>query len=124
MKNLVNEWVSKAQEDYSVAMGLLRRRKLPSDTICFHCQQTVEKLLKALLQKKGVRFGRVHDLEALYRLLDETGPLELLRDDLKLLSDYAVKYRYPGQNATTRQARAAGKAMCRIRTAIRATLKD
>jgi len=124
MNSLVNEWIRKAEEDYSVAKGLLRRKRLPVNAICFHCQQAVEKLLKALLQKKRIHFGRVHDLEELRRLLGQAGALELLTDDLKLLSDYAVKYRYPGQNATSRQARDAGKAMCRIRMTIRALFKD
>lgn len=124
MNDLVIEWIRKAEEDYSVVTGLLRRKRLPANVICFHCQQTAEKLLKALLQRKGIRFGRVHDLEALFRLLGKSGSWELLKDDMKLLSDYAVKYRYPGQDATSRQARDAGKATRRVRVAILTLLKE
>ena len=43
MKGLTAEWLAKAEEDYSVATGLLRRRKIPADSICFHSQQAAEK---------------------------------------------------------------------------------
>lgn len=32
------------------------------DTICFHLQQAAEKLLKALLDARDVRYPRTHDL--------------------------------------------------------------
>ena len=125
MKDLTAEWLAKADEDFSVAMGLLRRRKLPANSICFHCQQAAEKAIKALLQKRKTRFGRIHDLEKMLRLLgNSAGPVALLKDDLKLLSDYAVRYRYPGQNATARQARKAGKATRRIRSAVLILLRE
>ena len=103
--------------------GLSRRRKLPANSICFHCQQAAEKYLKAVLQAEGVRFGRAHDLEQMLRLLaGGSVALNLLRDDMKLLTDYAVRYRYPGIDATAGQAREAMKAAQRIRKAVRETL--
>ena len=42
MKSLTAEWLAKAEEDFSVAAGLARRRKVPADSICFHCQQAVQ----------------------------------------------------------------------------------
>ncbi len=124
MKPLTAEWVAKAEEDYSVASGLLRRRKIPADSICFHCQQAGEKLLKAVLQDSGIRFGKTHDLEEILSLCTETAPeLALLLDDVTLLGDYAVRYRYPGMRATRTQARSAMKAARRIRTAVLGLLK-
>ncbi len=116
MKRLTREWLGKADEDHSVAAGLMRRRKVPCNSVCFHCQQSAEKYLKAVLQEGGVRFGKVHDLEELARFVSRIAPgIALLTDDLKLLSDYAVKYRYPGFDATRRQARAAVVAAKRVR---------
>jgi HEPN domain-containing protein len=123
MKDLAGEWLDKAQEDDSVATGLLRRRKVPAGSICFHCQQAAEKYIKAVLQENGIRFGKTHDLEELARLGGKlTARLSLLSDDLKLLSDYAVKYRYPGFDATPRQARSAVRALRRVRAAALALL--
>ena len=119
MKRLTREWLCKAEEDYTVALGLLRRRRIPADSICFHCQQAAEKFLKAVLQKNAIRFGKTHDLESLARLAGKAAPsLLLLSDDLKLLSDYAVKYRYPGFRATPRQARDAVAALRRVKTSV------
>jgi len=124
MKTLTAEWLAKAEEDYSVASGLLRRRKVPADSICFHCQQAAEKLLKAVLQDNGIRFGKTHDLEEILSLCARAVPeLALLLDDVTLLGDYAVRYRYPGMHATKAQARSALKAVRRIRIAVRGLLR-
>jgi len=121
MSALTAEWLTRAEEDYSVACGLLRRRKVPANSICFHCQQAAEKYIKAVLQEVPIRFGKTHDLEALACLGTAVAPeLVMMSADLALLSDYAVKYRYSGQDATVRQARSAGAAARRVRAAARA----
>ena len=46
--SLLAEWVDKAEADYQSAVALGRRRKAPlPDIVCYHCQQCVEKYLKA-----------------------------------------------------------------------------
>jgi HEPN domain-containing protein len=119
MKGLTAEWVAKAEEDYSVATGILRRRKVPADSVCFHSQQAAEKLLKAVLQEHGTHFGKTHDLEGLLQLGAAVFPqLTLLVADAQLLNDYAVRYRYPGIDATRKQAQLAAKAAGRFRRTI------
>jgi HEPN domain-containing protein len=119
MKGLTAEWLAKAEEDYSVAAGLLRRRKVPADSICFHSQQAAEKFLKAVLQEQGIHFGKTHDLEGLLRLCTTAVPqLTLLVADAQLLNDYAVRYRYPGIDATRKQASLAVKAAGRVRRTV------
>jgi HEPN domain-containing protein len=123
MNALTAEWLGKAEEDFSVAVGLARRRRIPANSVCFHCQQAAEKHLKALLQEHGVRFGKTHDLEGLLRLVGAVTPeMLLLADDVKLLSDYAVRYRYPGADATSRQARDAVLAARKVRGLVRGLL--
>jgi HEPN domain-containing protein len=125
MKGLTAEWLAKAEEDYSVATGLMRRRRVPADSICFHAQQTAEKFMKAVLQDRGIHFGKSHDLEGLLRLCTTVQPqLTLLVADAQLLNDYAVRYRYPGIDATKRQAKLAVKAAARVRQAILPLLKN
>ena len=125
MKELTAEWLAKAEEDYSVATGLLRRRKVPADSICFHAQQAAEKYLKAVLQEHGVRFGKTHDLEGLLRLCSTVlPPLTLLVPDAELLNDYAVRYRYPGIDATKKQAGLAAKAAGHVRRTVLPLLKQ
>ncbi len=79
----------------------IRARKRPNyDAACFHAQQAVEKYLKACLQEADIPFGKTHDLSVLLNLLLPLHPLlERLRPALRVLSAYAVEFRYPGASA-------------------------
>jgi HEPN domain-containing protein len=123
MKKINLDWFAKAEEDLSVAVGLIRRRRIPADAVCFHCQQVAEKYLKGLLQENRIRFGKTHDLVELCELAKPVAPtLSLLQNDFESLSDYAVNFRYPGFDATPAAAKAAVAAAKRIRAAIRVAL--
>jgi HEPN domain-containing protein len=86
------------------------------DQVCFHCQQSAEKYLKALLEQLGLAIPRVHNLDDLLGLL---GPhhrsLRPLRRGLIFLTDFAVDIRYPGDSASKRQAAAAVRWAGRVR---------
>ncbi len=63
MKPATREWVRCAEEDFDVASALLRRRtRTAANTIGFHCQQCLEKYLKARLEEMGMNVPRTHDL--------------------------------------------------------------
>jgi HEPN domain-containing protein len=124
MNPLTIEWVAKAEADYQGAVALERQRKNPLyDLICFHCQQCAEKYLKAILQEAGVVFPKTHMLIDLYLLgVGAHSALGALRPQLLILEDYAVKFRYPGMNATGAQATAAIGAIRTIRRVARSLL--
>ena len=66
MRALTAEWVIKADEDFSVAAGLSRRRKNRVPNVqSFHCQQCIEKYLKAFLMETGAVPPRTHDIRRL-----------------------------------------------------------
>ncbi len=95
--------MQKAEVDWLSASSLTEtassRRRPLHDSICFHCQQTAEKYLKALLQELGQFVPRTHDLEDLLDLLLTRDPtLTGLRQAASILTPYAdaVEYRYPG----------------------------
>jgi len=93
------------------------------DHVCFHCQQCAEKYLKALMEECGVVIPRIHDLDRLSNSLPSFQPsLRSLRRGLLVLTSFAVEFRYPGENATCRQAQAAIRWIERIRPAARALL--
>jgi HEPN domain-containing protein len=101
MKPLTQEWVDKAEGDFSTAGRELRARKDPNyDSVCFHSQQCVEKYFKAYLQDAGVAFAKTHDLVV---LLDLLLPMEPSWDGFRLrlrsLTTAAVEIRYPGKSA-------------------------
>ena len=58
----VKEWLQKASKDLLSAEALLEHDPPIPETAAFHCQQTVEKALKAFLVWKGIPFEKVHSL--------------------------------------------------------------
>lgn len=114
MQPLTGEWIDKAEGDFATVQREIRARKNPNyDAACFHAQQCTEKYLKARLQELTIPFPKTHDLDALLNLLVPSEPLwDALRPALQELSDYAVSFRYPGDEADRAKARAA-TALCR-----------
>ena len=124
MNPLTAEWVAKAEADYQGAVALQRRRKTPlPDLVCFHCQQSAEKYIKALLQESAIAFPKTHVLVDLLGLALNVDPsLRGLQEALLILEDYAVKFRYPGLSTTTDQASTAVDAVRTVRRALRLRL--
>jgi HEPN domain-containing protein len=92
----VRLWIEKADHDLGTAT--LTHSHIPAykDTICFHCQQAIEKYLKAYLVFLGVEFRPVHDL--IY-LLDLASSSDRFSSDFYDMADkidgFAVQIRYP-----------------------------
>lgn len=124
MKPTAREWVRCAEEDFDVAAALMRRRtKTAANSIGFHCQQCIEKYLKARLEDAGLNAPKTHDLMALLQLLLPAEPLwASFAPVLRRLNDYAVKFRYPGHFASRADARQALKACRSIRAEVRLSL--
>jgi len=60
----LKEWIRKAEEDYVVAIALVRRRKWPTPSaVSFHCQQCAEKYLKAFLVQHEVTWVHLWNCE-------------------------------------------------------------
>ena len=107
---LMEEWIKKAGHDLGMAAMAMEGRREYTDAICFHCQQAVEKYLKAYLVHLKVPFKRSHNLAY---LLDLAGKKEDVPDSLyemaEQLDDYSVEVRYPdpGPEPTMDEARRA-----------------
>jgi HEPN domain-containing protein len=116
--------VRKAEADYRLAVKLARGSDPFHDQVCFHCQESAEKHLKALLVEAGQPAPRTHLLPDLLGLLLPVhhASLRPLRRGLKFLTRFAVDIRYPGDNATKRQARAAMRWADEVRAAARTLL--
>ena len=70
-ESLLREWIEKADADLEVARRMaaeasenLRIREI----VGFHCQQAVEKYLKALLTRCQIEFPKTHDIKTLLQL--------------------------------------------------------
>jgi HEPN domain-containing protein len=121
MKPITREWIGKAEGDWNAASLLFRaRRKANYDATCFHAQQCAEKYLKARLEEASIAAGKTHDLARLLSLILPVEPSwKVLRQDLILLTDFAVDYRYPGSSATKADAKDAVQRCRNVRLVIR-----
>jgi HEPN domain-containing protein len=92
----VGKWIAKADNDLTIAKDerFLKNENHVTDGICFHCQQAVEKYLKAYLTLKDIDIGKTHNLEilAMHCSKIDTGFNEL---NFGNLSQYGVAIRYP-----------------------------
>ncbi len=98
-EEIVSRWIKKAHEDLRSAEYLIEMPEPPTGVICFHCQQAVEKYLKAYLTYLDVRAPKTHDLAALFELcLEKDQDLKFLNlEGISALSFYAVSVRYPDE---------------------------
>ena len=89
-------WLRKADHDLLNIENNLAAKDIPWDTVCFHAQQVVEKVLKAFLTYHGCGLSKTHDLIALLAqcvTVDRT--LSDLEADCRTLTSYGVAARYP-----------------------------
>jgi len=92
---MLRQWVRKAEHDLEAARRIMAVDEgCPYDTACFHCQQAVEKYLKALLTLLGIQAPYTHDLEKLAALVPAERQLSLSVTDLVAMNPYAVDVRY------------------------------
>jgi HEPN domain-containing protein len=105
---MTREWIRKAEADFRAAEVLAAAPEPFHDPVCFHCQQSAEKYLKALLEELGIAISKTHQLEDLLTLLlPHHASLGRYRRGLRILTGFAVDPRYPLLNTTRRQATSA-----------------
>ncbi|MCX6616150.1 MAG: HEPN domain-containing protein [Acidobacteria bacterium] len=105
----------KAENDWKNASSGLAH-DVPLDTVCFHIQQTAEKLLKALLAARGIEYPLTHDLRDLLKLaLSEFPALEEFRSRLPEYTFFAVAVRYESPEPELEEALEAYETVKRFR---------
>ena len=90
----VRPWLRKAHDDLAIA----RRADDLFEPGCYHCQQAVEKLLKAYLLWNSSVPPKIHDLTLLLDLCQKLdGAFLERRDRWEWLTGYAIVTRYPSE---------------------------
>lgn len=90
-------WIEKAKNDLLNADNNLAAKQIPYDTVCFHCQQAAEKLLKGFLVAHDIEYPITHNLFVILEKILEYDPTpDSLRQSLAILNPYSVEVRYPG----------------------------
>lgn len=125
MNDVVREWIEKADGDFRTAGREAAAAEGPNhDAVCFHAQQCVEKLMKAVLIDLGAAPPRTHDLNVLDGLIRGVAPSwNCPPEDLRFLTQAAVHFRYPGESADADDAREAMELCVRLRSALKALLR-
>ena len=101
MNALVNEikqWIEKGDHDLGTAKVTYLYIPEYLDTVTYHCQQAVEKYLKAYLIFKSTSFRFSHDLIYLLDLITQNDPdFGNFYDSASELQGYAIEVRYPNE---------------------------
>ena len=91
-------WLVRASSDVRAAEHELRAAPPLLDDIVFHCQQAAEKSLKGFLTWHDRPFRKTHSIEELGEQCLQVDPtLKGLIDRAVPLTEYAWKFRYPGE---------------------------
>jgi HEPN domain-containing protein len=122
---VAREWLEKAENDLkNAAFTLKMGEDCPTDTVCFHAQQCVEKYLKAFSTFKRIDFPKTHDVGELLALVSKGTGLCLAVDEQRRMTAYATVTRYPGdyEPILLAEARSAVAIARRVRKQVRALL--
>lgn len=124
IRSVVREWIAKVDNDLKNAVHTLKmEEECPTDTVCFHARQCVEKYLKALLVFHGIDFSKTHDLEVLVRLLGKEKAPHLTDEEQAALTDFSTGARYPGWgDISLSEAKNAMETTERVQKEVRSTL--
>ena len=94
LADLVKGWLAKGDSDLATAAANASGSG-PYDTGCFHCQQAVEKYLKAILSLHGKVPPKIHDIQQLVKAVEKIEPaIRLARPEIFRLTDYGATLRY------------------------------
>jgi len=121
------EWLQKTSLDLRGARIDLEAEPPLLEDALFHCQQAVEKTLKAFLAWGDVAFRKTHSLEELGAACEGLDPtLKAVVDPAVPLTEFAWAFRYPGDHPTPtiEEARQGLATAVRVVAAIAARLPE
>ncbi|MCL4466973.1 MAG: HEPN domain-containing protein [Chloroflexi bacterium] len=119
------EWLAKAALDLRAAEFEVTAQPPLTADIVFHCQQLAEKSLKGFLVWHDVPFRKTHNLVEIGQQCTAVDPtLESLLRRAAGLTEYAWRFRYPGQLAEPPVAEAQGALAREVYEAILSRLPE
>ncbi|MBU2500046.1 HEPN domain-containing protein [bacterium] len=99
IRELTNQWLDKAGDDLNAAQALFDHGGDLWPIVAFHCQQSAEKNLKAMLTSLQVEFSKTHDIAILLDSLEGIdGEIGQTLRPAEALTVYGVQVRYPGDD--------------------------
>ena len=96
--------IAAADRDLVVLRKGVPDPEMPIEALGFHCQQAVEKCIKAVLAMHEIEFRKIHDIRTLTDLARDAGLLVPRGEQLEALTPFAVEFRYqPLAQGTSRE---------------------
>ena len=93
-----SKWIEYAEHDFNAVRILMDAHPAAPEIVAFHCQQSAEKYLKAILVNCGAKVPFVHDLVTLKELAQEFAPgLGELTEACNRLTPFGTITRYPSE---------------------------
>ena len=97
MKKQVEDWIRLADRDLHAAEILLKDEHPLTNIVAFHCQQTIEKYLKAFLIENDISPIKTHDLIKLNNMVKDIKDLGIDEQSLLIVNEVYASSRYPGE---------------------------
>ena len=98
MENNYQEWLTYASHDLQAAKFLQAMKPLPVEIICYHCEQSAEKAIKAIIVFKGEQGGLPKKHELIFLLQQIKNMVSIpdnIYDGAAALTPYGISVRYP-----------------------------
>ena len=92
--DFAGELIAAADRDLVVLRKGVPDPEIPIEVLGFHCQQAVEKCIKAVLAIHQVEFRKIHDIRTLTDLASDAGAVVPQGEQLEALTPFAVEFRY------------------------------
>ena len=102
---ILQQWLDKGKDDLRSAEYLsTMHHPTPDEIICFHCQQSAEKYLKAFIFSNDIEPEKTHDLEYLLEICKRyNAEFSVLSSNAYILKRYGVMPRYPNELEITNE---------------------
>lgn len=94
MKQSTRAWLEFAHRDFSAARKLLAD-EYHANIVLFLCQQTIEKILKAILEENGKHVPRIHNTKELFRQVQHLISIDVDFTFFELIDSIYTESRYP-----------------------------
>jgi HEPN domain-containing protein len=99
---IIGEWTYLSQRDYEAALILAKQFRPPIEVVCYLCQQSAEKILKAYIAANSETPPKTHDLTILLdRNKQHFSDFDKYARSCTTLTMYASDTRYPPRMSLT-----------------------
>ena len=94
MRSFTKEWIKASIDDLMTIEQILNNEHL-THIVAFHAQQSIEKVLKALIEEYEIDIPKIHKLIKLNKILEDKITIDNL-ELLEKLDELYIESRYPG----------------------------